>query len=218
MDISVNDRMAADAHMQALLFGFISKYVSLTGEERDLVVSLDLFRSAKKGTVLLSEGQRSKYVYLVLKGCIRTYYLIDGEEKTTNFYTEMEGLTPHGVLHDAPSEYFVSCVEDTILAAADIDREAEILGRFPTFGKLCRLFSEELVVKQQMSFDAFKISSPEARYLNLLQKRPDLIQRVPQYQLASYLGITPQSLSRLKARFLEKKTHQGSFVNLSERV
>ncbi|TAE59760.1 MAG: Crp/Fnr family transcriptional regulator, partial [Bacteroidetes bacterium] len=137
---------------------------------------------------------------------------------TTNFYTELEGLTPHGVLHPAPSEYFVSCVEDTVLAAANVDMEAEVLSRFPIFEKLCRLFSEELVVKQQMNFDAFKLSSPEARYLNLLENRPDLIQRVPQYQLASYLGITPQSLSRLKARFFEKHVRQTPFLTLSERV
>ena len=65
--------------------------------------------------------------------------------------------------------------------------------------------SKELLAKQQINFDKFKTSSPEQRYLNLLQKRPELIQRVPQHQLASYLGIQPQSLSRLRARILEKR-------------
>jgi len=64
--------------------------------------------------------------------------------------------------------------------------------------------SEELLAKQQIDFDDFKTSSPEIRYLNLLQLRPDLVQRVPQQQLASFLGMKPQSLSRLKARILEK--------------
>lgn len=199
-------------HLQDLLFGFISRYVSLTQEEKDLVISLDLFRFEKKGTILLSQGQMARHVYLVLKGCIRTFYVIDGEEKTTNFYTELEGLTPHGVLQNAPSEYAVGCVEDTILAAAHTDMEAGVLSRFPIFEKLCRMFSEELVVRQQMDFDAFKLSSPEARYLNLLQTRPGLVQRVPQYQLASYLGITPQSLSRLKGRHAEKNMQQLAFL------
>ncbi|MDX2284923.1 MAG: Crp/Fnr family transcriptional regulator [Bacteroidia bacterium] len=203
---------------QDLLLGFISKYVSLTEDEQELVRSLDLLRQEKKGTVLLSAGERPRQVYLVLKGCIRTYYVIEGEEKTTNFYTELEGLTPHGVLQNTPSEYFIGCVEDTLLAAADVGMEAEVLSRYPVFEKLCRMFSEELVVKQQMDFDAFKLSSPEARYLNLLQTRPDLIQRVPQYQLASCLGITPQSLSRLKARFAGKHMRQGAFLTLSERI
>ncbi|HMR82985.1 MAG TPA: Crp/Fnr family transcriptional regulator, partial [Niabella sp.] len=68
----------------------------------------------------------------------------------------------------------------------------------------CRILSEHLLAKSQVSFDTFKTSSPEQRYLNLMQDRPDLLQRIPQHQLASYLGITPQSLSRLRARIAEK--------------
>ena len=82
--------------------------------------------------------------------------------------------------------------------------EVEIFQKFPKFETLCRIMSEELIAKQQINFDDFKTSSPEQRYLNLLEKRPDLIQRVPQHQLASYLGVKPQSLSRLRARILEK--------------
>ena len=80
----------------------------------------------------------------------------------------------------------------------------EINAKFPKFELMCRILSEELLAKQQINFDEFKTSSPEQRYLNLLKNRPDLTQRVPQHQLASYLGIKPQSLSRLRARILEK--------------
>jgi DNA-binding MarR family transcriptional regulator len=83
--------------------------------------------------------------------------------------------------------------------------EIEINSKFPKFEIMCRIMSEELLAQVQINFDEFKTSSPEQRYLNLIQKRPDLIQRVPQHQLASYLGVTPQSLSRLRARILEKK-------------
>ena len=82
--------------------------------------------------------------------------------------------------------------------------EATMFERFPKFEILFRKLSEELLAKQQINFDEFKTSSPEQRYLNLLQNRPDLIQRVPQHQLASFLGITLVSLSRLRARILEK--------------
>ncbi|MEL6627243.1 MAG: Crp/Fnr family transcriptional regulator [Bacteroidota bacterium] len=190
--------------MQHLLFDFISTYVSLSEEEEHAILSLDIFRSIKKGTILLEEGQRSQEGYFVLKGCIRTYYVIDGEEKTTAFYTEMEGLTPHCVIHKAPSDYYISCVEDSILTVANPGMEEEIFQKFPKFETLCRMLSEELLAQQQINFDEFKTSSPEQRYLNLLQKRPDLIRRVPQYQLASYLGIKPQSLSRLRARIIAK--------------
>ena len=192
--------------MKNILLDFISKYVSLTEEEQNAIFSLDLFRSVKKGTILLKEGQKTKDSFFVLKGCIRTYYIIDGEEKTTAFYTEMEALTPPCVNSKTPSEYYISCVEDTILSVSNSDMEVEVNQKFPKFETMCRMLSEELLAKKQIDFDAFKTSSPEQRYLNLLQKRPDLIQRVPQHQLASYLGIQPQSLSRLRARILEKKS------------
>ena len=97
--------------MQDLLFDFISKYISLTEDEKNAIVSLDIFRSVKKGMTLLKEGQKSKDSYFVLKGCIRTYYVLDGEEKTTAFYTEMDTLTPPCVTSKTPSGYFISCVE-----------------------------------------------------------------------------------------------------------
>lgn len=193
--------------MKNILFDFISKYVSLTEDEKNAIVSLDIFRSVKKGTTLLEAGQKSKDSYFILNGCIRTYYVLDGEEKTTAFYTEMDALTPPCVISKTPSEYYISCIEDTILTVSNSDMEAEINGRFPKFETLCRILSEELLAKQRIDFDEFKTSSPEQRYLNLLQKRPELIQRVPQHQLASYLGIKPQSLSRLRSRILEKKEH-----------
>ena len=191
--------------MQTLLFNFLSKYVTLTEEEKNAIVSLDIFHSVKKGTILLKEGQKSKESYFVLKGCIRTYYEIDAEEKTTAFYTEMEALTPPCVISKTPSDYYVSCTEDCILLISNSDMEAEVNTKFPKFESLCKKLSEELLAKERMDFDEFKTSSPEQRYLNLLEKRPDLIQRVPQHQLASYLGIQPQSLSRLRARISEKK-------------
>lgn len=191
--------------MENLLFDFISKYIAITADEEKALIDLNIFHSFKKGTILLEEGQKSNNGYFVLKGCIRTYYMIDGEDKTTAFYTEMEGFTPPCVVDKKPSEFFVSCVEDSILTISDPSMEEEIFQKFPKFETMCRVLSEELLAKQQLDFDTFKTSSPEQRYLKLLDTRPDLIQRVPQYQLASFLGIKPQSLSRLRARVLKKK-------------
>jgi CRP-like cAMP-binding protein len=192
--------------MQNLLFDFISKYISITEEEKNVLVSLNLFHSVKKGTVLLKEGQHSKESYFVLNGCIRTYHILDGEEKTTAFYTEMDALTPPCVISQTPSECYISCVEDSIILVSNEDMSEEVNRKFPKFDIMCRKFSEELLAKQQINFDEFKTSSPEQRYLNLLKNRPDLIQRVPQHQLASFLGIKPQSLSRLRARMLKKES------------
>ncbi len=190
--------------MEDILFNFISKYISLTEEEKNVLLSLELFHSVKKGTILLAEGQKTRNSFFVLKGCIRSYYIKDGEEKTTAFFTEMEALTPACVINRTPSDHYIICNEDCVLLISDADMSEEVNSRFPKFEIMCMKFSEELLAKERVEFDEFKTSSPEQRYLNLLQKRPDLIQRVPQHQLASYLGIKPQSLSRLRARILEK--------------
>lgn len=191
--------------MQDILFDFISKYISITDDEKNAILSLDIFRSVKKGTILLQEGQKSQDHYFVLKGCIRKYYIIDGEEKTTAFFSELEGFTPDCVKTKAASDYYISCVEDSILIVAIPDMEIELFTKFPKFELMCRVLSEELLARQYIDFDEFKTSSPEQRYLNLMNKRPDLIQRVPQHQLASYLGMKPQSLSRLRARVFKTK-------------
>lgn len=191
--------------MQNLLFDYISKHIHLNESEKDTIASLDIFHSIQKGRILLKQGELSNKGYFVLKGCVRTYYIIEGEEKTTAFHTEMEGITPQCIIDNKPSEYNISCVEDSILLISNAEMEAEMFQKFPKFESLCRILSEKLVAKQQIDFDNFKILSPEKRYLNLVDKRPDLIQRVPQHQIASFLGIKPQSLSRIKARILDKQ-------------
>jgi CRP-like cAMP-binding protein len=192
--------------MQSALFNFIEKYVPLTEEEKAALMSLNIFRVAKKGSLLLSQGQYTNESFFVLQGCIRTFYIVDGDERTTEFYIEMEGFTPPCVFSKTPSDLYVSCVEDSIFTVSNPQMESEIFEKFPKFESLCRVRSEELLAKNQICFDEFKTSSPEQRYINLLKTRPDLLKRVPQHQLASYLGIKPQSLSRLRARIVGKKS------------
>ena len=191
--------------MENILFDYLSKYIQLTSDEKKAIIDLDIFKQYKKDAILIQEGQNSDNGFFVIKGCIRCYYVINGDEKTTDFYTEAESLEPACKVNKKPSEYFVSCVEDSILIVANSEMEKNIYEKFPKFETLCRVLSADLLAKNQSSFDEFKTSSPEQRYLNLLQNRPNLLQRVTQYQLASYLGLTPQSLSRIRARLTGKK-------------
>lgn len=186
--------------MEKKLFEFIEKHMLLSQIEKDAILALGVFRSVKKGTILLKEGQYSSEYYFVLEGCIRTFYIIDGEEKTTAFYTELEPFTPLCTVNKMPSEHFVDCVEDCILIVSNPETDKQMFAEFPRFESLCRVLSEQLLVKTRASLDDFKTNSPEQRYLNLVEQRPDLIQRVPQHQIASFLGITPQSLSRMRKR------------------
>ncbi len=191
--------------MKELLFSFIESYLPLKEEEKKVIVDLDVFEFHKKGTILLNEGKYSNKSYFVLKGCIRTFYTIEGIEKATEFYTEMEGIVPPSLTLGTASEFSIDCVEDCILSTSNPEMEGAIFERFPRFETLCRVISEELLAKNKSSFDNFKTSTPQQRYENLLTTRPELTQRVPQHQLASYLGITPQSMSRIRKRMSKKK-------------
>lgn len=197
--------------MENELVAFIEKHVPLTEAEKEAIVELSLFRTCRKGTVLLKEGDTAQENYFVLKGCLRSYYIIEGEEKTTNFYTEFESFAPPSLVKNTPSKHYLDCVEDCVLTVGNAEMEKEMFEKVPRFETLCRLSSEELLAKNQADFDHFKTSSPEQRYLDLLKSRPDLVQRVPQYQLASYLGLTPQSLSRIRKRLSGKQIAQLAY-------
>jgi CRP-like cAMP-binding protein len=191
--------------MKNEIIKYLSKYVSISKEVEKAILESSLIKSYDKGTILLKEGGISTESFLVLKGCIRSYYLIDGVEKTTAFYTEEYSITPLSYGKDIPSEHYLQCTEYTIAAVGTPSMENDMFKKFPELESVCRVLSEVFLTKNQELFDSYIISSPEERYLRLLSSRPDLFQRVPQYQIASYLGLTPESLSRLRKRISARK-------------
>ncbi|MEL6651033.1 MAG: Crp/Fnr family transcriptional regulator [Bacteroidota bacterium] len=190
--------------MEELLFSYLDQFLPLTEEEKQLMLDLNLFQSFPAGTILAREGQYIEQGYFVLKGCVRSYYLVDGEEKTTSFYTENEGCE---LIRDAEGKatHYLVCVEDSIFNVSTPSIEEEAFRRFPRFESLCRILSEHIVQKKQIALDSFRKASPLERYVHLLETRPELLQRVPLHQIASFLGITPESLSRIRKRLAERK-------------
>jgi len=177
------------------------KSVILTDEEQKAVDKLNAVRNFKKGTVLLREGEINSDSFYILTGCVRQYCLIDGEEKTINFYTEEQTVISTSTTSGRkPSKYFLECIEDTTLTTTTPEQLKEIYRRFPRFQELCRIITEEELLEYHDMFAKFLTSTPQERYLNLVKTRPDLLNRVPQYQLASYLGVKPESLSRIRKR------------------
>ena len=183
---------------------YLSKHISLSDELKDIIVQSSNIKTYKKGTILLKKDEISNEAFFVLKGCMRSYLLKDGEEKTIEFYTEEEPVTSMTYGKKEPSHHYLECIEDTIVNVSTPEYEEEMFQKFPQFESVCRIMGEVMMANYQEKLTNYKMTNPEERYLNLLQTRPDLIQRAPQYQIASYLGLTPQSLSRIRRRLVDK--------------
>lgn len=191
--------------MENEIVTLISRYLSLTDEEASAFAECIPIRAFKKGDILLREGQVSRDSYFVIEGCVRKYYIIDGDERTTEFYVEDESVASlQSYQNETPANHYFECVEDCRLAVLNYDKEQELFKRVPKYEALCRMSMENDFGEQQEALAKFITSSPEERYKNLLETRPDLLQRVPQYHLASYLGVKPESLSRIRKRIANK--------------
>jgi len=182
--------------MEDLIVKYMSKYISLSDDEVKIITKQNLIRRYKKNEVLLSEGEQATECYLVLSGCIRAYYLIEGEERNADFYIENDTITSISYQAQLPSQYYLSCIEDSIVAVSSDARNKKLIAQIPKLSFLIMQINQERLIQKTVEFDNFKNCNPEQRYLELIEKKPDLTKRIPLFHLASYLGITQVYLSR----------------------
>lgn len=183
----------------------ISKFELLNKEEIEIIVQKTIVDEFKKDTLLLKEGQIPTKCYMVVEGCVREYLLKDGEEKSTAFFMEGDTFTPHS-RDSKPSKHYWECVEDCILTISNQAFEEEIRAALPRLDAVFQEIAIEKINKAKEEWSQFITSSPEERYLHLLETKPFLLNRIPQHQIASYLGMKPQSLSRIRKRLVSKKS------------
>lgn len=187
--------------MSNKLVNYFSRITPLSEAEAAAITESMRVRTFAKGTELLREGQVATECYFVLEGCVRQYYLREGQEITSNFYTEEDWvISINSFLHQTPADHYFVCAEDTTLVVGTAERENDLYERFPRFEQISRKVMEHVFAQHQQHMAAYLTDTPEQRYLKLVATRPDLLQRIPQYQLASYVGVQPESLSRIRKR------------------
>ncbi|MEM9919684.1 MAG: Crp/Fnr family transcriptional regulator [Bacteroidota bacterium] len=184
---------------------YLSNYQKLTEEEEGIIRQCLLVNTYKKGEQLLTEGNISKAFYFNLQGCVRLYYVVDGEEKTTFFYTEGQFISSfESFVHQKPAKHNLECIEDCTLVVISQESTSQLLNFSQKFDMLARIIMEEELITYQNILTLFITMNPEQRYLAFRENHPELIRRIPQYLIASFLGVSAESLSRIKRRTLKK--------------
>lgn len=173
----------------------------------DIALLETLLKSTKvrKGEFLFREGEICGFVAFTLKGCLRSFVLKNGKEYTLFFHTEHQTFGDYESFQKRKPACFSSqAIEDSEVLIFD-HRAMAFFEEAPGGQKLLRLVAEDLAFMLRDKLLSLAIDTPEERYLQLLENEPQLLQRIPQYYLASYLGIEPESLSRLKRRVYQQR-------------
>lgn len=179
----------------------ILSYTTVDDEHLDYWLKAYEKIQLKKGETLISPGQIVTHFYYIDIGCIYYYKMDEGETKVREFYTEDVFFTDLlAYVKEAPSRYYLRASEDTTVYAIkkkDTEKSFESSHQLERFG---RLSMQEAFIKSYSRVERLNSRTNEERYLRLLEKRPGLLQRVPQYLIASYLGLTPVGLSKIRKR------------------
>lgn len=152
-------------------------------------------------TILLEEGKVADRLYLIRKGCLRLFFYNEGKDMTFQFFFEGDFVASFDSLYKrTPSLFYLESIEPTELTAI---RREDFYNQINNNLSFRQLYEKKLIDRfhayQQLFLSRIK-NTPQQRYEELLKEYPNIIQRVPQHYIASYLGITPVSLSRIRNR------------------
>lgn len=183
-----------------LFFQFLHKFVSLSEEEFDEYIKpYAEVRHFKKKQIITKANEVENYFNFVSKGLVRKYYKKEANEINTQIATEGHIIHAQESFHSrTPSEFFIETIEPTTLVSITYDNLEHIYSSSHKMEKLGRLvITFSMVVKDRWQMNMLK-HTPRERFLDFVHKNPELLQRVPQKYLASYLNIQPETFSRFK--------------------
>jgi CRP-like cAMP-binding protein len=192
--------------MLSNLLQSIQQVITLTPPDKEVISSLFKKKVYKKGEFFLADGQVCKQVGYVNKGILRYYINHDGEEKTYDFAQENNFVCNYeSFLPQTPSTKIIQALEDCEMLQityTDLQLFYRSVAGAERFG---RVVIEQVFVQTLQDLSSFYTDTPEHRYEKFLKRHPGLLQKISQYHVASYVGVKPQSLSRIRKRIFAEK-------------
>ena len=182
----------------------VSQYIELNDDEWLYFSSMLRFREVRKNELIVLEGSLSTDIYFIINGVVRTYFTNEnGQEKTFHFSLENTFAADYeSFLKGSQSKYSIQALEDSSLALISVDMLNNAYKHIRNGDRLGRIIAEKYFFLWSGVIQDIYMLTPIERYSNMKRQFPDILQRVPQHYIASYLNITPVHLSRLKKAIL----------------
>jgi len=187
------------------LFKLIGKFVNLSPHEKRIFQNAFTYKEVPKNFTLISEGDVANELYFIKKGLLRLYYNKEGEYITGYIFREhLFAGSFESFLQSSPSVQNLETLEDSELLVLPKENLMTLYKSIPKVNILTRKIAEQRFINAQKILSSFILDSPELRYQKFARENSDLFLRIPHHIIASYLGITPVSLSRIRKRLIEK--------------
>jgi len=193
--------------MYELIRSHIARYITLTEDEFNFFTSLLKHHKVRRKQYLHQAGEPCRYESFVIKGCLRAYSVDDkGQEHVLQFAMEDWWIGDlHSFLTGATSVYNIDALEDSEVLQLNKDSLEKLYKEVPKFERFFRLIIQNAFIASQQRVSGTMSERAEDRYNEFINKYQQLEQRIPQHQVASYLGITPEFLSRIRGNKAGKK-------------
>ncbi len=179
----------------------IKEYTRLADQDIPVIESLFAEGRLAKGEFFLQEGKICRELGFINKGLVCYYVTQEGNDVVHNFAKENEFVCNYdSLINKTPSQKNIIALEPTELLVISFDNLQKLYKTIPGGEKFGRLLMEDVYTDAIKHIISFYTDTPQQRYDEFVRQRKDLVQRVPQYYIASYIGIKPQSLSRIRKR------------------
>jgi CRP/FNR family transcriptional regulator, anaerobic regulatory protein len=192
--------------MTAQIVQSIKSFVPLNQLEENAFLEILKIKTFKKKEFLLQEGKICNKISFINSGCMRAFYNVEGIENTVQFFFADSWYTDYeSFLTGKPATENMQALEQCEIVQFSRDDIYKLYETHPVFNSVGRVMAENAFMSLSKLNKMLTNEEPEQRYLNLFKNRPEIVEKIPQHYIASYLGIKPESLSRIRKRILSAK-------------